>query len=60
MRAVHTRAADCRRRRDRRHVLALQAGLLAPRPDVEDAERLPRDERERQRRAYDLTAALAE
>ena len=60
MRAVHARAADGRGGCDRRHVLTLQAGLLAPRPDVENAERLSRDERERQRRAYVLTAALAE
>jgi DNA invertase Pin-like site-specific DNA recombinase len=60
VRAVNPYPADGRRSRDGCQVLALQAGSLAPRPDVIDAERLPRDERERQRRAYDLPAALAE
>ena len=44
---------------DGREVLALQPRLVAPRPDVEDAEGLARDERERQGRADDLPAALA-
>jgi hypothetical protein len=60
VRAVNPRPADGRRGRDGCQVLTLQPGPLAPRPDVVDAERLPRDERERQRRAYDLSAALAE
>jgi hypothetical protein len=59
VRAVGLGRADGGGGGDGRQVLTLQAGLVAPRPDVVDAERLARDERERQGRADDLPAALA-
>jgi hypothetical protein len=59
-RPFNLRAPDLRGGHDGRQVLPLQAGLLSPRPHALDAERLARDERERERRADDLPAALAE
>ena len=59
-RALDARATHLGRRQHGRQMLPLQAGPLATRPHALDAEGLAGDERERERRAYDLTAALAE
>ena len=59
-RALDPRAADFGGGRHGRQVLTLQAGLLAPRAHALDAEGLARDERERQGRADNLSAALTE
>jgi hypothetical protein len=58
-RAIDLRIADPRGGIDSREVLAPQAGRIAIRANVDDAKRLLRADRERQRGAQDLTTALA-
>src|SRR5262249_11410732 len=54
------RARDLDGGANRREVLAHEARPLAPRADLLDPERRPGDERRRERRAQDLSAALAD